>query len=199
MKIYRATVSFNNGDSNEWEEWRTINSKWYDHKEVAEKYLPEMQKFLDDYCNSRKDECNLQWVDPHIEEQEIGDVYTPINLTEEYIRYNVRNKVTYIPYDKSYNITGKYGSISCRSLTLTLEIGEYSFGSYIDLFEPSVEVKPVLDENTTYFHLSPSVRQKMLDMCKEEIAKLIPYLNKEVSDEELQIICKKFGYKIAAY
>lgn len=195
MKIYRATVSFNNGDYNEWEEWSTINSEWYSNKELAEEHLPEMQKFLDDYCNDIEDKYHLHWVDPSIEEQEINDTYIPIDLREEYLRHGIRNRVNYIPYNGTYEVTEKYARI-LSNIYLTLRFGEYSFEAFIDLYDKRIKVYPELEEDTTYFSLEPSARQKMLSICKDEASKIMPYLNKEMSDEKRIAVCKKFGYTI---
>lgn len=47
MKIYRAVLQYNNSDTCEWKRWYTKSSVWYNSKELAEKHLPELNKYLD--------------------------------------------------------------------------------------------------------------------------------------------------------
>ena len=82
MKIFRAVVHYNNGDSNEWMEWFDIHSEWYASRELAEKHLPMLNKFAD--AMRHKCRCNYSFIaeDPIIEEHEVAEVFTPIDFTE---------------------------------------------------------------------------------------------------------------------
>jgi hypothetical protein len=42
---YKATIRYNNGDYCEWTEWYEKSSVWYSKRELAEKHLPELEKF----------------------------------------------------------------------------------------------------------------------------------------------------------
>lgn len=47
MKIYRAVIEYNNGDTCEWEVWVTKTSKWYADRTLAKHHIALLGQFRD--------------------------------------------------------------------------------------------------------------------------------------------------------
>lgn len=81
MKIYRAILQYNNADTCEWERWYTKSSVWYTSKELAEKHLPELNKYLEHLKVYFKDYIDtFEYKKPFIEEQEIHSEPVEMNI-----------------------------------------------------------------------------------------------------------------------
>ena len=87
MKIYRAVVMFNNGNSLGWERWYTKASVWYIKRELAEKHLPKFKEFL----NCLKTEAGKSFytsiqfksTKPYIEVEDVNEKYNPMEIDTE--------------------------------------------------------------------------------------------------------------------
>lgn len=81
MKIYRAVLQYNNADTCEWERWYTKSSVWYTSKDLAEKNLPELNKYLDHLKEYFKQYIEMfKYRKPFIEEQEIHSEFVEMNI-----------------------------------------------------------------------------------------------------------------------
>lgn len=81
MKIYRAVLRYNNADTCEWENWYTKASAWYTSKDLAEKHLPELNKYLDHLKEYFKEWIELfKYEKPFIEEQEVHSDFVEMNI-----------------------------------------------------------------------------------------------------------------------
>lgn len=92
MKIYKAQISYNNNDYNEWERIYTIESPWYSQKIFAEKHLPDFQLFKKkiEQCYEDMDNSYNFWCgEPEIIEEDIEDEFVPISNPEfdRYLQY----------------------------------------------------------------------------------------------------------------
>ena len=81
MKVYRAVLRYNNADTCEWENWYTKASVWYTSRDLAEKHLPELNKYLDHLKMYFKEWIELfKYEKPFIEKQEVHSEHVEMNI-----------------------------------------------------------------------------------------------------------------------
>ena len=93
MKIYRAVLQYNNGDTCEWERWYTRSSVWYSSRVLAEENLRELEsylKHLKDNVFSQRDYPELfMYKNPFIEVAEIHDEVIPTDIKFDNELYSI--------------------------------------------------------------------------------------------------------------
>jgi hypothetical protein len=81
MKIYRAVLEYNNAYTCEWERWYTKVSVWYTTRDLAEKHLSELNKYLDHLKVYFKEYIGMfKYNKPFIEEREVHSEYVEMNI-----------------------------------------------------------------------------------------------------------------------
>ena len=189
MKIYRATVSYNNGDTNEWEDWYSVNSPWYTTKEEAKKHFPELQKLIDYLSWKNIDNYNFR-VDntPKIEEQELSlpQEYKPMEVIRGY-GFNTFKPAEFHYIEEMPSLEIK--SVELDSgldypgirLSFFVKIGEE--GINVDFFDDddlglTIETS-ARGENKFYLY-TPEISKAIIETVKKKVAEPVIALNTEI-------------------
>lgn len=179
MKIYRAVLSYNNGDTNEWCEWYELTSQWYSVRKTAEKHLPELNKIADAMRHRHRNNYAFECYNPKIEEQIVQDLIIPVELND-YLK-DLLDTFSYVTYNGPYSISSMSLGVSTwprPSWYIYLTIGEETFSIHFEDWDNKsgkYSIYPELGENSNYYRYSADVREHLLAIC-EEYAKLIqPY------------------------
>lgn len=185
MKIYRTVFEYNNCDSNEWEEWYTEASPWYLDRSLAEQHLPLLRQFQDYLRNYYVGKYPFSCKDPHIEEQEIAESFTPMSLKfmgKEFEGFN------YIPYDGPMGICSQELGLSCfpvPSWRIILSIGEEEFEiSYSSYGEGNPLIFKTEQEGSRFYQYNPNVRAEMLHIVEKYADFITPYYKKYREDSK---------------
>lgn len=180
MKIYRAVIEYNNGDTCEWEVWVTKTSKWYADRALAEKHitlLGQFRDFLNDkYADNSAFRCNM----PYIEEQEIAEEVTPMRL--EYMGEEFKG-FEYIPYEGPHSISSQELVLSGfpnPSWYIELSIGEEDFDISFSVYseDHGYSCRKAAQKDSKFFRYTPEVREELLSVVEEYAKVISPYFNK---------------------
>lgn len=186
MKIFRAVIEYNNGDTCEWEEWQTKTSKWYADKALAEKHITLLGQFRDflndEYVNNSAFCCNM----PYIEEQEIAEEFVPMKL--EYMGKEFKG-FEYIPYEGPYSISSQelvLSSFPCPSWYIELSIGDEDFDISFSVYSEDYRYscRKAAQEDSKFFKYTPEVREELLSIVEEYAKVISPYFKKYREDSE---------------
>lgn len=176
MKIYRAVISYNNGDYNEWERTYEGASQWYTSRELAEKHLPYLQEFKDFLRDKNVEEYWFRVGDPHIEEMEVSNKFVPLTLwygEEKFQGFN------YIPYTGSMGITSQelLGDITTTdSWTISVCVGQEEFIVDFPYYnKEQYTIEKNTQENSNFYKYCPEVRNQMMGICKEYAESILSY------------------------
>ena len=195
MKIYRAVVTYNNGDYNEWEETYKVTSKWYTSKEEAEKHFTELSALADWMRYRNITRGNFHAGNPVIEESEILEEFTPMEsidvmISSEPFEYS---KFKYITECPSLNIesivTGEDLSMtSISNWYFAVQVGNELFGVLFNKpysWEESQELYEIMPEtgeynkDSKYWLYAPEIRNSLIATIKSKVVDpLLPLFKK---------------------
>ena len=164
MKIYRAVFEYNNADSCEWERWDREVSSWYSNRELAESHIPILKNFKDYLQDYYSDNCCFRCNDPFIEEREVSEKITPLNLVD--VNNIPFTEFKYLKYDGPLEITERLLKVDfpvgLSSFDLILYIGDEGFIVNVD----SGNVYKV-SERSNYYKYTQEIRDKLINICKD--------------------------------
>lgn len=178
MKIFRAVLEFNNGDINEWCGWYQKKSSWYRTRELAEMHLPMLTKFKAYLMNKCRNNDAFSCEDPKIEEVEIAEGFTPIDLEDE---KGLFEAFSYIPYKGPRSISTQEISFAWYSMDhwrITVWIGEESFeiAFHWDYDKP-YSIRKICQEDSMFWQYYPEDREMLLGICEDYVRPLLPLYN----------------------
>lgn len=187
MKIYRAYITYNNGDYNEWEEVYRAESKWYTSREEAEKHFEELSALADWLRYKNKNNGNFSAEDPDIEEGEILGTFQPmenIEIIGESENFEA-SKFHYISDMPSLEIESVEFRSSCSNpignWVYSVRIGDTTFNLVFREYSDELEyyINPTSDDefnkDSKYWLYAPEIKEKILNVIKEKVAEpLLP-------------------------
>ena len=181
MKIFRAVIEYNNNDTNEWETWNTKTSKWYTNKALAEQHLVLLEQFRDFLKDHYVNSYNFCCKDPYIEEQNIAEEFTPMQLNfmgKEFKGFE------YIPYNGPYSINSqklRLSSFPNPSWYIEITIGEENFEISFSIYNDNPKAfycGKSEQNNSNFFKYNPEVREELLSLVKNYAESISPYFLK---------------------
>lgn len=185
MKIYRAVFTYNNNDSNEWENLCTETSQWYTERSLAEQHLPLLRNFKDYLQHIYIDSSCFCSNAPFIEEQEVSEDFVPMKLQ---FRGEDFKEFSYIPYEGPRNITSQVLYVSFPAWVYIIEafIGDEQFDIYFSLDRKEGEClyqhHKATQSNSNFYRYSPEHREALLSIIKEFAESLVPYIKESIKE-----------------
>lgn len=197
MKIFRAVIEYNNGDTCEWEEWYTRTSKWYADKSLAEQHialLGQFRDFLNDrYADNSAFCCNM----PYIEEQEISEEFAPMRL--EYMGEEFKG-FDYIPYNGPHSISSLeliLSNFPHPSWYIELSIGEENFEIAFSVYskKDTFSCAKATQKDSKFFKYTSEVREELLSLVEKYAESVSPYFKKYMKDSDALDCWDEYDFK----
>lgn len=211
MNIYRAAISYNNGDTCEWEESYEDYSPWYPTKELAEQHLPELQKRADFLRHIHTDNGAFHCSEPYIVEKEVLETLGTIEDGSYYYSDNLESfkNFEYLEHDGWFENrkTILVNQVSTGGLYWIFTVivdGEYFEVTFRDGKIDKCE-KCSQETESNFYRYSKEVRQEFLDYAGNDLIEgVLPiyqkYYEKErsLSDEYCnnKLKSKKLKYEL---
>lgn len=191
MKIYRAVLKHNNGDTNEWEEVYEDISSWYSKRELAERHLPMLWEYRNWLLYQHRKSDTFFCSDPIIEEVTVSDLPTPMKVDPSHkccqgeftgfkpVLYSGKFEIT-----KLWCNPSSLGIFIC-GMTIFISIDNEEFYVYID--EYGIKTEKTGQEDSNFYTYSKEVQDKFLQKIALQATSIYQdYLSyfKQVTDLE---------------
>jgi hypothetical protein len=166
MKIYRAVLKHNNGDTNEWEEVYEDISSWYSKRELAERHLPMLWEYRNWLLHQHRKADNFFCLDPMIEEATVSDLPTSMKVDPSHkccqgeftgfkpVPYSGKFETTKLWWDPS-----SLGIFICgMSIFVLIDNEEF----YVHIDEYGTKTEKTGQEDSNFYTYSKEVQDKFL-------------------------------------
>lgn len=176
MKIFRASLSYCNGEFGEYEE---VKSSLCSTRELAEKHLPMLSKYMAYLMNKSGSKGFFSWEEPVIEEIEVADEFIPIRLEFEKVSRDFE-KFSFIPYNGPKNINKLEMDPPEYSITewpITMWIGDEAFKvSFSWNYETLSEAYYIrkVDQDSVFWQYYPEDRKMLFGVCEDFVKSILP-------------------------
>lgn len=189
MNIYRAIISYNNGDTDEWEEGYEDYSPWYHTKELAEQHLPELQKRADFLRHTHMDNGAFYCSEPSIETKEVLETLGTIESGCSYYFDNL-DDFEYIERNGWFDsirtiLTCKSSGGISWGFTVILD-GEYFDVTFADGKLKECE-KCAQETESNFYRYSKEVRQEYLDFASEYLIEDVLPIYQKAYEKEVSL------------
>lgn len=178
MKIYKASISYNNGDCYECggcEEWYTEESPWYTDRTMAEKHLKELLQFRDYILNENIENNCFTCLEPVIIEDEVM-----MEQTELVFKNTNFKPLNYLCYPGECKIT-KVVINAIYDFWQFCIIIDNTESFRVNLGNSGVDIEHNDGYSKYYYHYEPSERDRLVTVVKNFVYTIKPnyidYLN----------------------
>lgn len=190
MNIYRATISYNNGDTCEWEEHYEDYSPWYPTKELAEQHFPELQKRADFLRHIHTDNGAFYCSEPYIETKEVLETLGTIEDGSPYYSDNLEGfkNFEYLEHDGWFESRKTILTSQCTSSGIYWRFTVIVDGEYFDVTFRDGKVdkceKCSQETESNFYRYSKEIRQKFLNFASEYLIEdVLPIYQKAYEKE----------------